>query len=189
VRPKPKKPERKSKRYGLEESLKPEETYDWEDLLAEGEEELELDATEWEAEGVEEEEFWEEEGVPMDGVEAEEGEPEVFALEVDEAEEAFLEEEPKRKKTKKRAKKRVKELIDEVEEGIDLFKVVSEDGEEGEGETEVAVEDDTELVFAEEDGSGFTIGQLLSEELKKKFMLNSDEKKKGKNSPAKRGEK
>ena len=67
----------------------------------------------------------------------------------------------------------VKELIDEVEEGIDLFIDASQDSE-----PEVAIEDDTELVFTEESGSGFTIGQLLSEELKKKFSLNEEEKKK-----------
>ncbi|NLY92255.1 MAG: transcription termination/antitermination protein NusA [Firmicutes bacterium] len=168
-----------------EENFKP-ETYDWEDLLVEGEEELEPVAGEPEVEGFVGEEFEEEAEFPAAEVEMEEEEPEPYILipEEDEADEAFLEEEPKRKKTKKRAKKRVKELIDEVEEGIDLFKDEAEDREE-----EVAFDDDTELVFTEENGTGFTIGQLLSEELKKKFMLNPDEKKKEKKSQAKRGNK
>jgi hypothetical protein len=167
-----------------EENLKP-ETYDWEDLLAEGEDGLDLLSEEMESEAAKEEEYWEEDLDPAVEVEMEEyeGEPEELV-----PEEVFLEEEPKRKKAKKRAKKRVKELIDEVEEGITLFEDVSEEEKETD-EAEVASEDDTQLVFTEENGSGFTIGQLLSEELKKKFMLNPDEKKKGKERSVKRGEK
>ncbi|HEY8391888.1 MAG TPA: transcription termination factor NusA [Capillibacterium sp.] len=163
-----------------EESLKP-DTYDWEDLLAEGEEVPEPVTEEQEA--VEEAGFLAEEQPAAEETEAEEEEPVNYIPEEDEGDEAFLEEEPKRKKAKKRAKKRVKELIDEVEEGIDLFKDDQEHREE-----EVVPDRDTEIVFTEEDGSGFTIGQLLSEELKKKFMLNSEEKKKEKKASAKRGD-
>lgn len=147
------------------------ETYDWEDVLGSGEELTELTEEDLEAE-LTADEPWEE----ADYADEDEVEDLVSPdLEDEEPDEEFLLEEPKKKKTKKRAKQRVKELIDEVEEGIDLFIDASTDKE-----PEVAVEDDTELVFSEESGSGFTIGQLLSEELKKKFSLGDEEKKRNK---------
>ncbi|NLM37052.1 MAG: transcription termination/antitermination protein NusA [Firmicutes bacterium] len=155
-----------------------EETYDWEEVLGTGDELSELTGDEMEAEGQpddlwdEEEELWEETDLPADdGGEESELAPE----EDEEPEEEFIREEPKKRKSKKRGKQRVKEFFDEVEEGIDLFK-----DESAGTEPDVAVDDDTALVFSEEDGSGFTIGQLLSEELKKKFKLSEEEKKRSK---------
>ncbi|HHW11643.1 MAG TPA: transcription termination/antitermination protein NusA [Firmicutes bacterium] len=159
-----------------EEESYQEETYDWEEVLGTGEELTELTGEDLEAEEQtdeawdEEEELWEETDLPADD---EVEEPDFTPDEDEEAEEDFIREEPKKKKSKKRAKQRVKEFLDEVEEGFDLFKDASADSE-----PEVAVEDDSELVFTEEGGSGFTIGQLLSEELKKKFKLSEEEKKK-----------
>ncbi|HBR28514.1 MAG TPA: transcription termination/antitermination protein NusA [Firmicutes bacterium] len=168
-----------------EENLKP-QTYAWEDVLG-GEEEVlapvEADLTTDEREDVEEEEeSWAEETFSDEEFEEEE----IFVPESTE-EEVFPEEEGTNKKTKKRSKKRVKELFDEVEEGIDLFIDTSSAPETEQPET--AIEEDTELVFQEDEGSGFTIGQLLSEELKKKFSVNEDEKKKGKDRQTKRGKK
>ena len=161
-----------------EEETYEEETYDWEDVLGSGEELTELAGEDLEVEDQpddswdETDESWDEEDESWAETDFEE-DPDLPPAEVEGSEEVFIHEEPKKKKTKKRAKQRVKELIDEVEEGIDLFIDASQDSE-----PEVAIEDDTELVFTEESGSGFTIGQLLSEELKKKFSLNEEEKKK-----------
>src|SRR5690554_1837069 len=85
------------------------------------------------------------------------------------------EEKPVKKKAGKRAKRRekVRDLLEEMEEGLDFFEDVIK---EEEGKTEQPAEDKTELVFAEENASGFTIGQLLADQLKEK--LGGDEKKK-----------
>ena len=152
-----------------EEETYEEETYDWEEVLGTGEELIELTGEDLAAE--EQEDLWEETDVV---VEDEVEDPVLTPSEVEAPEEVYIREEPK-KKTKKRSKQRVKELIDEVEEGIDLFIDASQDTE-----PEVVVEDDTELVFTEGSESGFTIGQLLSEELKKKFSLSEEEKKRSK---------
>lgn len=101
-----------------------------------------------------------------------------------ELEEDILEEEPKKKKTRKRSKKRAQELIDELEEGLDLFQ---DENEESEPEDQEVLPQEPELIFAEENTSGFTIGQLLSEELKKKFALDGKEKNERKKSQKKRG--
>lgn len=166
-----------------EENLKP-QTYAWEDVFG-GEEEIftpvETELTVDESKDVETEESWEEESFSDT-----EYEEETFIAEGTE-EEVFPEEEGTKKKTKKRSKKRVKELFDEMEEGIDLFIDTSTAPETERLET--AIEEDTELVFKEEEGSGFTIGQLLSEELKKKFTVNLDEEKKSKDHQTKRGKK
>jgi N utilization substance protein A len=146
-----------------EEETYEEETYDWEDVLGSGEELTELAGEDLEVEDQpddswdETDESWDEEDESWAETDFEE-DPDLPPAEVEGSEEVFIHEEPKKKKTKKRAKQRVKELIDEVEEGIDLFIDASQDSE-----PEVAIEDDTELVFTEESGSGFTIGQLLSE--------------------------
>ncbi|NLW59639.1 MAG: transcription termination/antitermination protein NusA [Firmicutes bacterium] len=166
-----------------EEENYEEETYDWEEILTTGEELIELTGEELPVED-EADEVWEEtdladeDGFAEPDLEVEEPDLEVEELE----EEDFIREEPRKKKTKRRAKQRVKDLIDEVEEGIDYFIDTSTDSEPDE-----TVKDDTELVFTEGSDSGFTIGQLLSEELKKKFRLNEEEKKRSK--PTKRGEK
>ena len=97
---------------------------------------------------------------------------------VSESEEENLVDQPKRKRTKKRSKQRVKELL---EEDVDLYEDEDEDLEK----LDIS-EEETEIVFAEEDSSGFTIGQLLSDELKKKFSLK--EKSQDQDLHKKRGE-
>ena len=146
------------------------QVYDWDEILPDEEKEREEPV---------EESVIDEELAPLESA----GEEELaHPNDPSEIEEESFEGVAKKKKTKKRSKQRAKELIDELEEGIDLFRDESEDLEE---EGLEFSEKDTELVFTEEDTSGFTIGQLLSEELKEKFSLG--EKKKSKDSRKKGG--
>ncbi len=163
--------------------LAEEETYaaqirDWEEILPdEDEEEESVKPDELEDELVEDEDLDIEEELE------EEVEPESeedYAHEPGELEEEFVEEKVKKKKVKKLPKQREQDLIDELEEGIKLFKAEKAQQSAWE-QAEVEVpEEESELVFAEEKAGGFTIGQLLSEELKKKFSVSEKEKKKGK---------
>jgi N utilization substance protein A len=130
-----------------------------------------------------------------------EGEPEeeIFAGEEDEEEfvpgdfipeevekvEEEEEERPVKKKAKKRSRRREKsrDLMDEMEEGIDLFEdIIKEDEQETAAQPQ---EEETEVVFSEESASGFTIGQLLADQLKAKLSgegegeKESGQKKKG----------
>lgn len=88
-------------------------------------------------------------------------------------------EEDTKKKPKKRAKRRerTRDLYDEMEEGLDIFEDIVKDDDGKNAETP---QKESELVFSEENSSGFTIGQLLADELKQKFNLDSKEKKSGK---------
>ncbi len=167
----------------IEMLLAEEETYaaqirDWEEILPdEDEEEESVKPDELEDELVEDEDLDIEEELE------EEVEPESeedYAHEPGELEEEFVEEKVKKKKVKKLPKQREQDLIDELEEGIKLFKAEKAQQSAWE-QAEVEVpEEESELVFAEEKAGGFTIGQLLSEELKKKFSVSEKEKKKGK---------
>jgi N utilization substance protein A len=156
----------------IEMLLAEEETYaaqirDWDEILPdedEDEESIELDElVEDEDLGIEEEEEPESE--------------EDYSHEPGEIEEEFVEEKVKKKKVKKAPKLREQDLMDELEEGIKLFKAEKAQQSEWEQEEIEVPEEESELVFAEEKTDGFTIGQLLSEELKKKFSLNEKEKK------------
>jgi hypothetical protein len=64
-----------------------------------------------------------------------------------------------------------------MEEGLDIFEDIVKDDDGKNAETP---QKESELVFSEENSSGFTIGQLLADELKQKFNLDSKEKKSGK---------
>lgn len=154
-----------------------------------------------------EEETWEEEGfeedLPEEGYPEEENYPEEAGEEYSEEEypageydeEEYLpieeeaeEEETLKKKTKKRAKRkeRVKDLYDEMEEGMDYFEDVVKDENHREHK---APRKETELVFSEGGTGGFTIGQLLADELKEKFNLNKKGQEKSSQSQKKRGKK
>ena len=137
-----------------EESFTP-PTMDWEELISaedgEGESFLE--------EPVAEEEFVaapEEAGEFVEAPLPEELEEELLE------EEEFREEEPKKKKTKKRSKKRVQELFDELEEEIDHSRTTKPNRKRKKSRPRRGG-----IIFTEEDTSGFTIGQLLSDELKR----------------------
>jgi len=140
--------------------------------LAEGEEEPGVDQAEEEIfdeeeAGEEEEEFVAEDFIPE---------------EIEEIEEE--EERPAKKKTKKRARRRerARDLMDEMEEGMDLFEDILKEEEELEAVAQPPQEE-TEVVFSEESSSGFTIGQLLADQLKAKLSgegeKESGQKKKG----------
>lgn len=159
-----------------EESITP-PAMDWEELISTeaGEGEEFVDEPYLEEQGDEEDYL----ALPEEDEEAyDEPLPEELEEEYLEDEE-YLEEEPKKKKTKKRSKKRAQELFDELDEEIDLFRME-------EPEEEVGAEE-AEIVFSEEDTAGFTIGQLLSEELKKKFALSEQGKNEEKEGKKKRG--
>ncbi len=113
-----------------------------------------------------EEEEEEEEAVEEEEI-LEYPEEELFAIREEE------EEKPARKKAGKRLKRRekVRDLMEEMEEGLDFFEDVIK---EEEGEIAQPGEEETELVFSEEATSGFTIGQLLADQLKAK--LKGDQK-------------
>ena len=156
-----------------EESITP-PTMDWEELISteDGEEFVDEPFLE---EPVDEDEF-----ISSPAEDGEEIDDPHFSEELEEElleEEEFLEEEPKKKKTRKRSKKRAQELIDELEEGFDLF---LDESEETTPEEQEVLPKEPEIIFTEEDTSGFTIGQLLSDELKKKFALSEQEKNEGK---------
>ena len=92
-------------------------------------------------------------------------------------------EEDAKKKPKKRAKRRerARDLYDEMEEGLDIFEDIVKDDD---GKNAKTPHKESELVFSEENSSGFTIGQLLADELKQKFNLDPKEKKSAKKEKA-----
>jgi N utilization substance protein A len=95
--------------------------------------------------------------------------------EIEEADEEE-EERPAKKKGKKRARRRERSLLDEMEEGMDLFEdIIKEDEQETVAEP---VEEEAEVVFSHESTSGFTIGQLLADQLKAKLGGEGTEEKK-----------
>jgi N utilization substance protein A len=100
----------------------------------------------------------------------EESEEDYTEPEVNESEEEEEPETEAKKKVKKAAKtkrrERSQEFVDEVEEGISFFTDVIKDN----SEAAEKAEKENEVVFSSE-GSGFTLGQLLSNELKKKSSM------------------
>jgi N utilization substance protein A len=90
----------------------------------------------------------------------------------EEEDEPEIETKKKVKKPKSKRRERSQEFVDEVEEGISFFTDVFKDDTEP---TKV-VEKDSELVFSSEE-SGFTLGQLLANELKKKSSMEKPETK------------
>ena len=149
-------------------------------LLAEEEEylsELEVleeeDYTSAEDSDAEEAEYYDEQDEEYEEEEYED--EEYFEETGEDVTEQFETEEESKKKTKKRAKRRerARDLYDEMEEGLDLFEDIVRDDD---GKSAKTPQEETELVFAEEDSSGFTIGQLLADELKEKFNLDPKNK-------------
>lgn len=112
----------------------------------------------------------------------EEIEAEFVPVEIEEVEE---EDKPVKKKAKKRSRRREKsrDLIDEMEEGLNLFEDIIKDDEQK--AVEQAPKEETEVVFSQESTGGFTIGQLLADQLKEKLSgekqskSGSEKKKKG----------
>lgn len=93
------------------------------------------------------------------------------------------EEEADKKKTQKRKKRKERVLLEEMEEDLDYFE------QEIAGEKEETFEipaAESEVVFSEDDDSGFTIGQLLSDELKEKFSAKTSKRKEEKKSGTKK---
>ncbi len=141
------------------------------ELQAQAEAELELEeATLPEVEEVELPALDEE---PEEEIFAGEEEEEEFAPEdyiPEEIEEADEEEErPAKKKGKKRVRRRERsrDLLDEMEEGMDLFEdIIKEDEQETVAQPP---QEEAEVVFSQESTSGFTIGQLLADQLKAKL--------------------
>jgi N utilization substance protein A len=117
-------------------------------------------------------------------------EDEVYEDDIYEEPKPEIEEQPeefkkKVKKPKTKRRERSQELADEVEEGIDLFVDVYQADDPNPAEAN----DASEVVFSSEEG-GFTLGQLLAAELKKKGTTDVDGKKtKGKAESAKTKEK
>lgn len=93
-------------------------------------------------------------------------------FDVEESEAEPVEEEFKKKVKKPKAKRRDRSqsLADEVEEGIDIFTDIYQ-GEDGDSETPT---DESAVVFSSDEG-GFTLGQLLAAELKKKTAKEKTE--------------
>lgn len=127
---------------------------------------------------VEEDEYYDEEDQEYQDEDEQDGEyqnEEYFGETGEDVVEQLETEEESKKKTKKRAKRRerARDLYDEMEEGLDLFEdIVRAD----DGKSAKTPQKETELVFSEENSSGFTIGQLLADELKEKFNLDPKEK-------------
>lgn len=101
-----------------------------------------------------EEEYYEEPGEETEEAEeSETEEPEEFKKKVS-------------KKPKAKRRERSQELVDEVEEGLDFFADVLK----SDASAEDNLDNENEVVFSSQ-GTGFTLGQLLANELKKKSTM------------------